>query len=150
MFVGLMFVALPREAIELNRSEGWPRWESGVASVVGVVFLALGLAVCLLCTLRFLRARGTPVPAYPPKEFVESGLYRYSRNPMYVAYVAIFLGLFLYSGELALLGLTGLVALALHFWIVWIEEPPLLRRFGDPYAEYLKRVQRWLGSRGRR
>ena len=144
-----MFVALPEEAIELNRTQGWPRWESGVASAVGVVFLAVGLAVCLLCTLRFLRARGTPVPIYPPKEFVESGLYRYSRNPMYVAYVAIFLGFFLYFGELALLGLAVLVASALHLWIVWIEEPPLLRRFGDPYAEYQKRVQRWLGRRRR-
>lgn len=74
-----------------------------------------------------------------------SGLYRFSRNPIYIAYVAILVSYFLYSGELTLLVYAGLWALQCQAFIVWVEEPDLRRRFGLMYDQYARKVPRWVG-----
>jgi protein-S-isoprenylcysteine O-methyltransferase Ste14 len=88
---------------------------------------------------------GTPQPLAPPTHLVAAGLYRYSRNPIYVSDVALLLAAFLVRGDVALLLYAGVVAVELHAWIVWREEPVLRRRFGDAYVAYAQRVPRWLG-----
>lgn len=146
VFVALLFVAGPVEMADLNREQGWPRLESGVARSLGAVLFASGLGVAVYCSGLFARlGRGTPVPFDPPTNLVVSGLYRHSRNPIYVADVMILLGIFLLSGELALLLYALGVGLFLQIFIVALEEPQLRRRFGAPYDEYTQRVPRWLG-----
>jgi len=105
----------------------------------------VGVAVFLHCSGLFARVgRGTPVPAEPPKRLVTNGLFRYSRNPIYVAYAAVLLGEFLWFGHVALLAYLGLYILAAQAIIVWWEEPVLRRRFGDDYLRYTGEVRRWL------
>lgn len=145
-FVAVFFVVLPEQAARLNAAQGWPRWQGWPGRVLAMPLLLGGLGVALHCLGLFVRlGKGTPVPLDPPRVLVPSGLYRFSRNPMYVGYVAIALGYFLWSGELALLLYAALFAAAIHAWIVWIEEPGLRRRFGASYADYTRRVPRWLG-----
>ena len=78
---------------------------------------------------------------------VAAGLYQYSRNPIYLADVALLLAVFLVRGDVMLLLYTLIVAVELHGWIVWREEPVLRRRFGDEYLAYMQRVPRWLLGR---
>ena len=105
-----------------------------------------GVAVLLYCLQLFARlGDGTPVPTQPPRRLVLSGLYRYTRNPIYVADVAILFGLFLHRGELALLIYALVMTAALHLWMVWREEPELCRRFGEAYVRYMRSVPRWIG-----
>jgi protein-S-isoprenylcysteine O-methyltransferase Ste14 len=145
-FVAVFFALLPEQAVRLNEAWGWPRWQGTAGRVLAVPLLLAGLAAALHCLGLFARiGRGTPVPLDPPRVFVASGLYRFSRNPMYVGYVAIALSYFLWSGELALLLYAALFAAGIHAWIVWIEEPGLRRRFGASYIDYTRRVPRWLG-----
>ena len=75
------------------------------------------------------------------------GLYRVSRNPMYVAQVAYLLGLFVYRGELALALYAAIYAAVIHTSVVRTEEPELRRRFGEPYVRYTQRVPRWISLR---
>jgi len=63
---------------------------------------------------------------------------------MYVAQVAILLGLFLYRGELLLMAHVAIYAGVVQGWIVWREEPELRRRFGEEYLRYAQRVPRWI------
>ena len=74
-----------------------------------------------------------------------AGLFAYSRNPIYVGYVAFLVGVFLLFGHVALLVYAALVAVVIHILIVNWEEPDLRRRFGREYDSYVQGVPRWLG-----
>ena len=80
---------------------------------------------------------------------MDSGLYQLSRNPIYLAYVTIGVGIFLVEGHLALLPYAGLLFLMSELYLVGWEEPALVRRFGSEYQDYCQRVPRWLGRRSR-
>jgi hypothetical protein len=77
---------------------------------------------------------------------VATGPFRYSRNPIYLADLAILLGMFLVRGEPALLLYVLLAAVLLHLWVVTHEEPVLARRFGNEWVRYAERVPRWFGG----
>lgn len=111
----------------------------------GWVLLAIGLLTLLACVREFYVAgKGTLAPWSPPKHLVTTGLYRYSRNPMYVGVLLLLGGWALATGVPALGWYAGIVALAFHFRIMWYEEPVLNRLFGDTWAAYRQRTRRWL------
>ena len=144
----LIFAVLPRWAAEFNQELGWPRWRSPITKVIGVALFVGGVGVVLYCSRLFVRlGKGTPVPIDPPKELVVSGLYRFSRNPIHLAQVAVLLSYFCYFGELSLLLYAAHWAVIVHVWVVLIEEPDLRNRFGAAYVDYTKRVPRWVGIR---
>jgi protein-S-isoprenylcysteine O-methyltransferase Ste14 len=120
---------------------------------IGVALLLLGLPVLVDALVRFVRrGRGTPAPVAPPERLVAVGAYRYVRNPMYVAVVAMILGQALLLGSAPVLVYAAGAFLAFHLFVVLYEEPDLRRRFGDDYLAYTRRVRRWvpLTRRGRR
>jgi len=124
---------------------GWdsadsPRW----LEIVGWLVLASGAAVLLEAFARFVvEGLGTPAPVAPPEKLVVGGLYRYLRNPIYVAVTAVLLG------QAAVLGQWILVPYAAAFlatcwaWVRWYEEPTLRRKFGAEYEAYVQAVPGW-------
>ena len=106
--------------------------------------LVAGIAGLLSCVHAFYVAgRGTLAPWAPPVHLVVVGLYRYSRNPMYIAVTLILLG---WAVSFALPGLylyTLIVAIAFHLRVVFGEEPWLARTHGARWQEYVRRVPRW-------
>ena len=112
------------------------------------LLLAIGAAIYLWCLWDFASAgRGTPAPIDPPKNLVVRGLYRYTRNPMYVGVVTAILGWALLFGSLPI-AIYGLSAAAFfHLFVVLHEEPHLRRVFGASYEEYCLQVSRWLPIR---
>lgn len=72
-----------------------------------------------------------------------NGLYRISRNPMYLAYFVCFLGMALLTRSPALLGLTLVFQASAH-WIILAEERWCLEQFGQAYGQYMARVRRYL------
>jgi len=125
---------------------GWDAYEMPLAlRVAGVVVTAAGAAFLIHSFVRFVvEGLGTPAPVAPPERLVVGGIYRWVRNPMYVAVVATILG------QALLLGRSVLVEWALVFWgataafVHWYEEPNLRRRFGADYEQYLRTVPGWL------
>jgi protein-S-isoprenylcysteine O-methyltransferase Ste14 len=110
----------------------------------GVALIGLGLAAIVACFSRFaLEGRGTPAPIAPPKILVVSGLYRYVRNPMYVAVLTTIVGEALLLGSIALLEYAALAWLAFHAFVLAYEEPTLRRKFGASYESYCANVRRW-------
>lgn len=112
--------------------------------VRGAPLIALGVALLLWAGFGFsFVGRGTPNPADAPNELVVWGPYRWVRNPMYVAVLAIVVGEAL-AFSLSLLVYAALVWLAFHAFVGLYEEPTLERRFGASYVEYKRRVPRWI------
>lgn len=113
--------------------------------IVGGVLLCLGLAALLDSFVRFaLQGVGTPAPVFPTRRLVVTGLYRYVRNPMYVAVVSTIFGQALILGDAALLEYGGLVWLLFHAFVLIYEEPTLRASFGPEYKAYCNDVRRWI------
>ena len=112
---------------------------------VGLLPLLVGFAMLVWCAREFYVAgKGTLAPWTPPRHLVTTGLYRYSRNPMYIA-VTIMLGgwaLAFASSTIAIYA--GFMIGAFHLRVVYGEEPWLARTHGAAWDEYRARVPRWL------
>jgi len=115
-------------------------------SISFAVIALAGGAAALAGNLAFRRVRTTPNPFKPQNasSLVTSGIYRFTRNPMYLGLLLVLLGwaTFLCSA-FALLGLVAFVAYIARFQIV-PEERVLLAKFGAAYSEYVAHVRRWL------
>ena len=112
---------------------------------LGLLPLLLGCAGLLWCVRDFyVFGKGTLAPWSPPERLVTAGLYRYSRNPMYVSVVLILLGWAVSFGARGLYWYTLVVGIAFHVRVVVAEEPWLRRTHGAAWDEYARRVRRWL------
>jgi len=111
----------------------------------GLPPLAAGVVGLLWCVRDFYVAgRGTLAPWAPPTELVIVGVYRHSRNPMYVAVTLVLLGWAVAFGAPGLFVYAVAVAMAFHLRVVHGEEPWLARTHGRAWEEYARRVPRWV------
>ena len=95
-----------------------PYW--GPVRVLGAVLVIAGLIVLVQAFARFVgEGLGTPAPVAPPQRLVVGGFYRYVRNPMYVAVLAIIVGQALVFGQLSLLWYAGIAWLAVAAFVHW-------------------------------
>ncbi|MDM0074833.1 isoprenylcysteine carboxylmethyltransferase family protein [Variovorax sp. J2P1-59] len=116
-----------------------------IARVLGAALIVAGLPILLDSFARFaLQGLGTPAPVMPPKRLVVTGLYRYVRNPMYVAVTALIAARGLLFGSITLLKYGVIVWAGFFLFVVAYEEPALGAQFGDEYKRYRANVRRWL------
>ena len=113
--------------------------------VVGGVLVSAGTLVLLDSFARFaIKGLGTPAPVFPTRYLVITGLYRYVRNPMYIAVVAVIVGQGLILANMRLLAYGALVWLGFHIFVVGYEEPTLRATFGPEYERFCRGVSRWI------
>jgi protein-S-isoprenylcysteine O-methyltransferase Ste14 len=116
-----------------------------VTRAIGVLLILIGLPGLIDSFARFaLQGIGTPAPIAPPQNLVVTGLYRYVRNPMYVAVVAVILGQGILFGDWRLLIYGGIMWLAFHAFVLAYEEPVLAESFGAHYEDFRANVPRWI------
>jgi protein-S-isoprenylcysteine O-methyltransferase Ste14 len=109
------------------------------------MLITLGVIGVLDSFVRFaVQGLGTPAPVFPTRHLVVTGLYRYVRNPMYVAVFSTILGQGLLLGSVSLLEYGGLVWLAFHVFVLAYEEPTLRASFGAEYEVFCREVPRWI------
>ncbi|HEX6678663.1 MAG TPA: isoprenylcysteine carboxylmethyltransferase family protein [Actinomycetes bacterium] len=112
--------------------------------VVGVALLAVAVPVLLSAFVRFVvEGVGTPAPVAPTSKLVVGGLYRYVRNPMYLAVVAAIVGQALLLGQPGLLLYAAVVGAAMATFVYGYEEPTLAIQFGAQYEAYRRAVPAW-------
>jgi len=110
----------------------------------GLITLILGAIVLVQAFVRFVaEGRGTPAPVAPTERLVIGGLYRYVRNPMYLAVVAVITGQGLALGQPILLGYAAAVWVTVASFVRCYEEPALARQFGEQYRAYRRAVPAW-------
>ena len=117
---------------------------SSVLRFVGAILVITGILVLTDSFARFaLQGLGTPAPVSPPRRLVATGLYRYVRNPMYLAVVSAIVEQALFFGSLGLLAYVALLAIIVHLFVVGYEEPKLRTTFEDEYEAFCANVPRW-------
>ena len=127
---------------------GWaveaPTSHWAAVRAVGGMLVVAGVVVLLDAFTRFVvEGTGTPAPVAPTERLVVGGLYRYVRNPMYLAVEATIVGQALLLGQAVLLAYAAVFALAVVSFVHWHEEPTLRRRFGAEYDAYRRAVPAW-------
>ena len=124
----------------------WDRSDGGlrVADVVGGILVAAGLAVVIAAFTQFVReGRGTPAPVAPTERLVVGGLYRYVRNPMYLAVASVIGGqALIFQSAAVLWWLLGFMVLVFAF-VTAYEQPTLRRTYGASYQAYREAVPGW-------
>jgi protein-S-isoprenylcysteine O-methyltransferase Ste14 len=114
------------------------------AGWLGAMLFVLALALLAWAIVTVTRA-GSNVPTYLPTiSIVESGPYRFTRNPIYLGMVLGLIGLAIAFDTLWLLMMLVPFALVIRYGVVAREEAYLERKFGDVYRGYRSRVRRWL------
>jgi protein-S-isoprenylcysteine O-methyltransferase Ste14 len=126
----------------------WLRWvvtpNRGLEAIALALILA-GVAGYLWCALDFVfRGMGTPAPIDPPKVLVVQGLYKFTRNPMYVSVLTVLAGECVLFGSRVFLEYAAAVALGFHLFVLIYEEPALTRKMGAAYEQYRREVPRWI------
>lgn len=112
---------------------------------VGLGIAGTGVFIVSVITMRDSWRAG--VPKEEETELVTSGIYAFSRNPVFLGFDLIYMGELLLFFNWWLLGVTVLAVLMLHLQIVNVEEEFLAAAFGDEYLAYRKKVCRYLGKR---
>ena len=122
----------------------WPEPYATPLRLVGAVLIVLGVPALLHAFARFvLEGIGTPAPVAPPEHLVVGGLYRYVRNPIYIALIATIVGQALVLAQQGLLLYAVVVAVALVAFVYGYEEPTLSEQFGAEYDAYRQAVPGW-------
>lgn len=123
--------------LPMGQGPGWLRH-------LGTAIALAGGALMLLAVPEFLRARTTIVPHRVPGTLITSGIYRISRNPIYLADALILAGLCLRWGAWPSLVLVPLFAAIITRRFILPEEERLGAAFGRDYSAYTARVRRWI------
>jgi protein-S-isoprenylcysteine O-methyltransferase Ste14 len=115
----------------------WATWIGGVLIVLAVALALSGVLA--------LRAAGTAIdPHKATTAIVQTGPYRFSRNPLYVALILLCVGIASWSNTLWILLMLVPAVLVLRIGVIRREEAYLARKFGDAYRTYQARVRRWI------
>ena len=118
--------------------------ENQVFRVLGGWFLLLhGLVILITSAATLFLNRTAIFPNQPASRLIQSGPYRFSRNPMYMAIATSYVGMALLTNMLWALMLLPVVLLVLHVTVIRREERYLQQAFGPAYADYCHRVRRW-------
>lgn len=135
-----LFSLLVQRWIPLNTSF----FKTQTAMIIGLTLLAIGLVFNIPAIVQFVKTKNTIVTAKPATSLQTSGIYRFTRNPMYVSLLLFYTGIAFFIGNWWTVLLLPLLVLVITFYVIRREENYLERSFGDGYIEYKRRVRRWI------
>jgi protein-S-isoprenylcysteine O-methyltransferase Ste14 len=120
-------------------------FHSMAANIIGIIIVISGQVVFGIPALRqFFKTKNTVVLIKPANSLQTTGIYSMSRNPMYVGLLFIYLGMAFIFGNWWTLILLPLLIVLVTYRVIIPEERYLARAFGDEYADYKKKVRRWI------
>lgn len=128
----------------------WPltipeEWVPSILRIgVGVALAAIGVAVGILGVRQFGKAGTNVRPDRPTTALVTGGIYRYSRNPLYIAQTLLYAGIALAANSLWALAFLVPTLIIIRYGVISREEAYLERKFGDDYRHFKTAVRRWL------
>ena len=122
--------------LELAKGSGWP--------IAGWVVIGVGVLILVAGWVQFFRAKTNILHDRPASHVIRSGLYRFSRNPIYVSGLVLQLGIALLMNNLWIVLLLPVSKMVLDRYVIAREEAYLERAFGEIYLDYRRSVRRWL------
>jgi protein-S-isoprenylcysteine O-methyltransferase Ste14 len=149
---GVGTIVVPAAILALTDEAG-PGWDLPAAlawlpTLAGLALVGAGLLLMWRTISLFSRSgEGTLAPWDPTQKLVVLGPYRHVRNPMITGVTCVLIGEAALAGSLPLLTWAGIFAAVNAIYMPLVEEPGLIRRFGESYREYRRNVPRWLPRR---
>jgi protein-S-isoprenylcysteine O-methyltransferase Ste14 len=113
-------------------------------TLIGALLMAASLALGLAGAMAIKRHKTTIRPFEVSSHLVRSGVFGFSRNPIYVAMIALLIGLAVLLGSLSPFAVCIAFALVLHYRFMLMEEGMLAKRFGAEWRDYSGHVRRWI------
>ena len=117
---------------------------SSVLENIGFVLVVIGFLLGVAAFLAFRKARTTLDPHGKVSAIVTDGIYRFTRNPIYLAFLLMLIGFPLNSGNYWGILLSPVFVIFMNSLVIEKEEAYLEKKFGDVYTSYKSRVRRWL------
>ena len=121
-----------------------PRVIEAPSSLIGVGLGLLGVGLNVVGDRQFQRAKTTMNPFGEPRVLVTTGVFRYSRHPMYLGMVLLVVGMAMHLGYVTPFLAPTLLWAVLHYRFIPQEERTMSERFGEEYIRYRTRVRRWI------
>ena len=112
--------------------------------MIGIGLVSAGVLLALSCVGMFISKRTTIIPFGTASKLVISGAYRFTRNPMYVSMVIIYLGVAGIMGRIWPVVLLPLPVAIVSMIVIPFEEARLREIFGNTYTQYCAKVRRWV------
>ncbi|KZN61304.1 methyltransferase family protein [Pseudoalteromonas luteoviolacea] len=114
-------------------------------NLIGLPFAFAGLMLSVRAKRQFIRADTNVMTFGEPNKLVVEGVFKYTRNPMYLGFVISLLGFYLLLGANELtLGFVVLFVLVSDRWYIRFEERVMLEKFAEQYQAYCRNVRRWV------
>ncbi len=150
VMVPLVHVALPWGISLLSARHGWVDGRPRLGNLPPLILVMAGISCLIWCLgLHFVQAPRGWALEMTPRYLLVRGLYEFTRNPMFLSALAIWLGWTLFYGSVAILVGLGVLWGVMTFVVVPFEERRLETRFGEAYLRYKNAVPRWLGKASR-
>lgn len=141
----IFFIILPLIFINVGISIGLTPFFTYAGVITGMILIIMGVIIFFYCSYLFYKkGRGTPAPFEPTRYLVRNRIYKYSRNPIYIGYMCIIIGEIFLGGAILLIFYAILIFSLINWYVIFVEEPRLEKKFGKSYKEYKNRVPRWI------
>lgn len=114
------------------------------AMMVGYAFLLVSIILGALALKRFFQTRNTVITMKPATSLQTTGIYAFSRNPMYTGLLFLYTGLALLAGNWWTIFLIPVAIFIIQVYVIKREEKYLTHAFGDQYLDYKNKVRRWI------
>ena len=111
---------------------------------LGLALLLVGVTLLLYLLYQFKTAKTAVEPWQPTSSIIKTGVYAYSRNPIYLAFCTVPVGLGLYFSDVWLISSVLPSCIGVYYVAIKPEEAYLTRKFGDEYLRYQEKVRRWI------
>ena len=113
-------------------------------NLLGILLLIAGLLISMNGSNKFKKIGTTVMTFDEPEKLVIDGLYKYTRNPMYLGFVLFLFGLSIFLGSSTPFLIVILFIIITNRWYIKFEESMLIKKFGNEYLSYKKKVRKWL------
>jgi protein-S-isoprenylcysteine O-methyltransferase Ste14 len=141
LLLPIFYIWIPYEIIS---SRYMYSFDIGILRYSGLCFVVFGIVIGILCSIVFVvQGKGSPIPFSPTKELVVTGIYRYVRNPLYLAGSSVLVGETILFQSFGIL-IYFFIMFGIFFIQALMEETHLENEFGETYSHYRKSVPGWI------
>lgn len=131
-------------SISIDSRMNLPGFYTPAIGTIGWLVFVIGLVFRLTSSLQFYKNKISILTLKAQSSLIKNGLFSFSRNPLYIGILLIFLGCILLVGTVSGLGMWGLSFILCDYWVRNKEETYIGKAFGAEYDDYKKQVPRWI------
>jgi len=119
-------------------------YDGNLVQIFGYILVSVGVIIALLGLQVFFKMKENPHPHTETKKLIVRGIFKYSRNPLYLAMAFMYIGVSISLNSLAMLIMFAPVIIVVNYGVILREEKYLGKIFGDEFYKYKKQVRKWL------